>query len=802
MIGPRWKKVLADLWSNKTRTILVSLSIAVGVFAVGMIAESRERMMRGLSEDYLKSDPFSGVVTTSEPFDEEMLETIRKIDGVAEADANQSVSARLKIGPDRWKSIDLTAIRDFDDIRVGKMWHMRGTWPPDDHEMAIERSALNSTIGHALEFQQTYIIETLDQKRRRIPLTGVVHDLNLPPALFTDTYTAYITEETLEWLGKESRQYTGVLFRVGKEHFFDRDYIMVVAKEIRDKIESNGIEVEEIFIPPDPGVSPVASFGLEPIILILSVVGVLAVFLSGFLVTNTISGLMAQQIRLIGIMKSIGARNAQIILMYLVLVIFFGVIALLVALPLAHIAAGFFSRFFAALFNFDAPNYGIIPSVFAMELFVSLVVPIIASIYSLIQGARITVRAALDTTGSAGVYGTHIIDRIINQIRGLPRPLLLSFRNTVRRKGRLVLTLTTLTIAGGTFIAVFSVQESVRLSLEETFSSLIRYDVIVNFDRDYRMKKIEQEASNVPGVVHVESWGNVTTRRLRPDDSESEIVFFMAPPEDSDLIRPEIIKGRWLLPDDQNAVVVSSGLTKEEEDVQVRDMITFKHRGRETEWQVVGIGKGFGTEMFAYANLPFFEREMRIAGEANNVRVLTTHHDAAFQAEVQDAMERHFRGVGLRVRSSSTSSAEFQQNVDTFNIIIYCLLIMAILTAIVGGLGLAGTMSMNVLERTREIGVMRAIGASDFSVLQVVLTEGIMIGLISWLLGVMIAYPISKILSDNVGILFTGTPFSYAYSFNGALMWLALSLSLATLASFLPAWNASRLTVRDVLAYE
>ncbi len=802
MLSPRWKKVLADLWSNKTRTALVALSIAVGVFAVGMIAESRIRMLRGLQEDYIRGDPFSGVVATKKPFDEKLLHSIRKIDGVAEADARQGIRVRLKIGPNEWKDLTLDAIRDFDNISVAKMHPMRGEWPPPDKEFAVERSALNPALGVTLQFGHVYYIETLGQKQRRIKLSGVVHNLNLPPALFTGSYTGYITEETLEWLGEERGRYGSVLFRVDKEHFYDNDFIVTVAKDIRDKIEKSGIEVEEIFIPPDPGESPVASFGLKPIMLILSAVGVLAVFLSGFLVTSTISGVMAQQVRQIGIMKSIGARTSHIIGMYLFLVICYGLIALAIAAPLAYLAAGLFANFFAAMFNFDPVSYGILPQVIGLELFVSLIVPIVASLYALIRGAKITIRVALDSSGSAGSYGGNVIDRIVSSIRRFPRPVLLSLRNTLRRKGRLLLTLTTLTIAGATFIAVFSVQDSVKLSLNEFFNSLYRFDVGVNFDRRYRSERLVYEAMQVPGVAYAETWGNIGTRRLRDDETESDVIFLQAPPIGSDMIEPLVLEGRWLKPEDQNALVVSSGLVKEEKDISIDDTITLKIKGRETEWPIVGVVKGFGNELMAYANLPYFERQVREAGVSEDLRIVTIQHDDAFQKQVQQDLEKHFRSVGLRVTSSITLIDQYNQTVDMFNIIVYCLMIMAVLTAIVGGLGLAGTMSMNVLERTREIGVMRAIGASDGSVLQIVLTEGIMIGFTSWFLGALLAYPISKILSNAVGTIFTGAPFSYTYSFNGALMWLAISTALAALASFLPAWNASRLTVRDVLAYE
>ncbi len=68
------------------------------------------------------------------------------------------------------------------------------------------------------------------------------------------------------------------------------------------------------------------------------------------------------------------------------------------------------------------------------------------------------------------------------------------------------------------------------------------------------------------------------------------------------------------------------------------------------------------------------------------------------------------------------------------NILIVFLLSMALLTAFVGSIGLTGTMGMNVLERTREIGVMRAIGAVDLAIVKSVVIEGVFIGMISWAL--------------------------------------------------------------------
>jgi putative ABC transport system permease protein len=111
-------------------------------------------------------------------------------------------------------------------------------------------------------------------------------------------------------------------------------------------------------------------------------------------------------------------------------------------------------------------------------------------------------------------------------------------------------------------------------------------------------------------------------------------------------------------------------------------------------------------------------------------------------------------------------------------------------------------MSINVIERTREIGVMRAIGASDRAVLRIVLLEGVIIGLLSWLIGGVAALPLSRFLARTVGFTLLRFYPSYIFPISGTVLWLAIVTLLAVFASFLPARGASRLTVREVLNYE
>ena len=97
---------------------------------------------------------------------------------------------------------------------------------------------------------------------------------------------------------------------------------------------------------------------------------------------------------------------------------------------------------------------------------------------------------------------------------------------------------------------------------------------------------------------------------------------------------------------------------------------------------------------------------------------------------------------------------------------------------------------------------MRAIGASSMAIAKVFVVEALCIGVLSWLLGVMLALPIAALLSYQVGVMFLQSPLEFSFSFLGVGIWLVLSALLAATASLLPARKAAKLSVREVLGYE
>lgn len=794
MSHPLWGKVLRDLWEHKARTLLAILSIAVGVFAIGMIAGSHMLLSRELTARYAAANPASATLYTDDPFDEALVEVVRGMRQVQVVEGRRRAIMRLNVGADEWRDIELVAIPDYDDIRVNKVWPEHGAWPPPERELLIERSALG--LAHA-QVGDTVIVETPTGKQREMRIAGLAHDLTQPPAIFTGVVYGYITFDTLEWLG-EPRAFDELHILVA-EHPHDRRHINAVAGQVRDKIEKSGRTVLATWVP-EPGRHPVEEV-LTSILLLLGALGALALLLSGFLVINTISALMAQQIRQIGVMKAIGARTPQVMDIYLSMVLIFGLLALLIGIPLGTLGAGAFTRFIAGLINIDIVHFGLPPQLLAIEILIGLVVPFLAALYPIMAGCRITVREALSSHGivEPGTSRTSALAGIWAAVFNYAT--LLSLRNTFRRKRRLALTLLTLTLGGAMFIAIFSVRDSMLRTLDEA-ANYWQYDISLQLNRPARTEYLVQEALRVPGVAGAESWGFAGVRRVRPDATESDTLLAVAPPADTDFIQPTVLQGRWLLPEDANALVLNTDVLRDEPDIAVGDEIVLTIDGRDTRWQVVGVVQSVLSGPIVYANDPHFARVSRAPGRASGIQVVTTRHDPAFQAEVARALEHHFEQIGIPVNSTETTT-EVRARVEfQFSIIVFLLLIMATLLALVGGLGLMGTMSINVLERTREIGVMRAIGASNGAVFQIVLTEGICIGALSWLCATILAFPMGKLLSDAVGVSFVGVPLHYTFSVAGILLWLALVLLLAALASFLPAWNATRLTVRDVLAYE
>jgi putative ABC transport system permease protein len=364
------------------------------------------------------------------------------------------------------------------------------------------------------------------------------------------------------------------------------------------------------------------------------------------------------------------------------------------------------------------------------------------------------------------------------------------------------LTLFTLSLGGAIFIAVFNVQIALNLQMERTMRYFLA-DVNLNFDRMYRIDDVETQVRQVPGITHIEGWIFSPGEVLNTDGSTADNIFIFAPPAESPLVDPILLMGRWLLPGDQNAITINENFWMDYPDLRPGDSLRLKVNGKEDDWLIVGIFQFTGAEeLFAYTNYEHLASKMNIPGRAAVYRIATSNHDVSFQEMVSAQLDSHLKEKGFQVDLVEAGSLTLETVKEYIEVLTVVLLILAVLTALVGSIGLAGTLSMNVLERTREIGILRAIGAHNQIVLNLVILEGLIIGFISYIIGAVLSFPITNALADIISMAIFKSKGILAFTAQGFFIWFGVVFLLSILASVLPARNASRLTIREVLAYE
>jgi putative ABC transport system permease protein len=352
-------------------------------------------------------------------------------------------------------------------------------------------------------------------------------------------------------------------------------------------------------------------------------------------------------------------------------------------------------------------------------------------------------------------------------------------------------------------------QASANYTFGQLLFEILNFDVNILLRDSERIDRLEQLTLAHPDVQAVEMWAfnNASIRSMgaeASEDDESAVIFGVPLP--TELYGPQLREGRWLVPEDERAVVLNQKLARDA-GLDIGDWITFDHGASgESDWQVVGLLFDPISPNSAHVSRDVLLRELGSAGRASSLWIQTNRHDDQSQLDAARSLREYYEDHQVNINPAGIFGAETAgeiraQIANNFGVIVTLLLTMAFVIAIVGGIALSGTLSLNVIERRREIGVMRAIGAKSREVGLLFIGEGLILGVLSWAIAVPLSIPAGRLMTSAIGSAINNE-IVYRFSPMGALLWLVIIVVLSIIASWFPARSAIRISVRQSLAYQ
>lgn len=797
----RYVKVLRDISSDLARNAMLVLAIAIGVFGIGCILGGYSVIKREMAANYSSTLPASATVELEGAISRGLLDSVRTLPSLQAADRRATLQGRMKVG-DRWYPLLLFVVDDFTNVRVGKFRHLSGAVTPAVGTMLVERTALG--MMDAKE-GATITLKTANGTPKSVRIVGTVHDPGLAPAQQEQSGYAYISLETLHWLG-ESQGFGQLKIRVSKGGD-SSPLVTQQAQTLAAWLTKKGHTVHEIQVPP-PNKHPHQG-QMDAVMTIFIIFSFLILVLGSILVATSMATLMVKQVRQIGVMKTIGATSGQIAGLYLLMMVALCVVALAVSIPLSQLAASILYSKLATLLNLELATTSIPVWVPLVQVATGLVIPLLAVSVPVIRGSRRSVRSAMDNFGVSATDSSRSawVARL-SQTRFVSDTFRLSLRNVFRQRSRLAMTLGLLAAGGAMFMTALNVSDAWDNNLSRIYTQRL-YDLEIRLNQPGQADIALATLKTIPGIRLVEA-GSYAAASFRQDgpydishtypDKGHGSFAVQALPIPTRLLKPTLTEGRWLTKPGAAEVVLNQSARKKGQ--KPGDSITLSISGTPTTWTIVGFSEDVGSPATAYVSLETFARRIAPTERLSQIRLAFLDREKpAVKAKIR-AVEAALLQANVSVRSSIPVWLLHNAIAAHMKILVNSLLAMAILMAVVGALGLLSTMSMNVMERTREIGVMRAIGATPATIRNLIVWEGLAIGALSVVLAFGLSLVLSLYLGRFIGNMSFRTPLSLAISPLAGGLWLVIIVVGSYLATLYPARRASHMTTREALAYE
>jgi putative ABC transport system permease protein len=815
-------KLRRDLQRVFGRVVLMVVAVAVSLIAFGAVLYSWSTISRETERAYLSTSPASATIRFSPALDAAETAAIATaagdLPGVIEATGRTQFTSEVEVdGEPRDLPMQVFVAAPDDPFRMANFFVERASWPPSPGEIYLGRDSL-PLLGAAVG--DTVTVETPGGERLRLRVAGTVYDPGLSPASQEQSARGYLSTAalaavedpavTVHWSAAAPLDQLKV--QVGQATpSRDRDEIVAVASRVGEWLQrEQGLAVQEIQVPP-PYAHP--HQGQADALLSALLIGAgAALLLSAVLVANMLNGLFTQQIPQIGIMKAIGGRSGRIGRMYLGMTLAIAGAATLLALaPGILLSRAFIPNVFAFL-GIRSDNLAAAWWTYLVVIAAGLLLPVLLAMVPLVRASRTTVRAAIDHHG--GTSNERIATGLMARLSRLPRldrRLLMALRNTVRRPARFLLSVGLLTCAGMMFVAGMSARDGLAAVAEES-SDQLRWDVTVQLANAASVQALGPVVERAPGVQRVEGWtvatasvagtGQLPVSRTYPDQGHGRLAVTAIPDGTTMFTRPTLLDGRWLAPRETGTIVLNQvTLANADFDIKIGDTVALTVAGQDTSWRVVGVAEERSAASGGYVTAEGFAAALGEPLWSNTLRIATDQHDEPAREASADSVTELLTAAGVDVLSAESIGRQEASTGGHLEPILAILFATALPMGVIGCIGLASTMGANVLERTREFGVMHAIGARPKTVRRIVVAEGVFIALASCLVAVIPALGLTAGIGALLGNTFMYAPLPYRFSALAAVVWAMVVILGAWLATDAAATRASRLTVREALAY-
>lgn len=809
MIGVRWRKLGRDLRAAWGRVLIMQLAIAVALTGVGVTLGTRAVLQREIRASYLGTEPADATLELRGPVDDAVLAAVRARPEIAAADRRQMIRARVRARPDApWQSLVLFVADDFTALRLNRFRPERGPWPPPPGAILVERTAVavmdldggphggghRRPGGHgammaALRGGPRVTVQTPHGPPRELTIAGTVHDPGQAPSWQEHRGCAYATPATLALLGEDAALHELLVrFQPAPRSVAE---VERAAAALADALRADGHDVVEVRVPklrqhPHQGL-------MNAVQLVLLTFSLLLLVLSAIVVATMLSAILARQVREIGVMKAVGARTGQLAGLYAAFVAGLGAIAALVAIPLGAAGTHALVGRIAAMMNLAVTDPRIPAWVFGALAGLGVLVPLAIAALPIGAATRITVRRALAHHGAGGDFARPWMAR-------LPPAL----RQPLRRPARLAATMALLVIGGALVVTAAGVERGLR-GIATKLAEARHHDVEVRLRDPVAPDRLADLAA-LPGVRVVEAWSATEAAIARPgqvagivhtypDGGHGSTMVVAAPAGGSALVDYPLLAGRRLGPDDVDAVVLGHNAAR---GVPIGAPVAITVEGVTTSWTVVGRVEEIGGGS-AFVTAAGYQRATGAGGVAV-LRIATTARDPGERAATVAAIERALGERGLAVQYAMPTPLLRSIIDDHVALVVRAVLVMAALLAAVGLIGLGAATAIGVAERTRELGVLKVIGASGGRILGLVIAEAVATGAVSAALAIGLGLPLTALVDARIAAagFLAAPPFAIAPA---ALIAVPLALVAGSaLAAAIPARRAARLSVRAALA--